>query len=176
MTSDSLNEIQLAVVNKIRAIDSDRIIALAVFNNNSAYSLQSLSLPADKSNLIISIHNYDAYGFTHQDLDSNCPVGVDYAASGSADQIKTLVETVRAYSKVNGIPVWISEFGVYLGGLNKKPEVFTKEDVTSYYSDFTKACGTDIGWCVWEYNVGFGVFDSDNNLKDFVKDGLFPTK
>ena len=174
MTSEDLNRIQLAVVGKIRAIDNDRKMALAVFNNNSAYSLQSLSLPADKSNLIISIHNYDAYGFTHQDLDSNCPVGVDYAASGSADQIKTLVNTVRAYSNDKGIPVWISEFGVYLGGLNKTAE-FKDEDVTSYYSDFTKACGTDIGWCVWEYNVGFGVFDSNNNLKDFVKNGLFPT-
>ena len=174
MTSDDLNRIQLAVVGKIRAIDNDRKMALAVFNNNSAYSLQSLSLPADKSNLIISIHNYDAYGFTHQDLDSNCPVGVDYAASGSADQIKTLVDTVRAYSKANDIPVWISEFGVYLGGLNKTKE-FTEKDVTDYYSDFKIACGTDIGWCVWEYNVGFGVFDSNNNLKDFVKNGLFQT-
>ena len=174
MTSDDLNRIQLAVVGKIRAIDNDRKMALAVFNNNSAYSLQSLSLPADKSNLIISIHNYDAYGFTHQDLDSNCPVGVDYAASGSADQIKTLVDTVRAYSKANDIPVWISEFGVYLGGLNKTKE-FTEKDVTDYYSDFKIACGTDIGWCVWEYNVGFGVFDSNNTLKGFVKDGLFPT-
>ena len=174
MNSEALNRIQLEVVGKIRAIDNDRKMALAVFNNNSAYSLQSLSLPADKSNLIISIHNYDAYGFTHQDLDSNCPVGVDYAASGSADQIKTLVNTVRAYSNDKGIPVWISEFGVYLGGLNKTAE-FKDEDVTSYYSDFTKACGTDIGWCVWEYNVGFGVFDSNNNLKDFVKNGLFQT-
>lgn len=174
MTSEALNRIQLEVVGKIRAIDNDRKMALAVFNNNSAYSLQSLSLPADKSNLIISIHNYDAYGFTHQDLDSNCPVGVDYAASGSADQIKTLVDTVRAYSKANDIPVWISEFGVYLGGLNKTKE-FTEKDVTDYYSAFTKACGTDIGWCVWEYNVGFGVFDSNNTLKGFVKDGLFPT-
>ena len=26
-----------------------------------------------------------------------------------------------------------------------------------------------------EYNVGFGVFDSNNNLKDFVKNGLFQT-
>ena len=174
MNSEALNRIQLEVVGKIRAIDNDRKRALAVFNNNSAYSLQYLSLPADKSNLIISIHNYDAYGFTHQDLDSNCPVGVDYAASGSADQIKTLVNTVRAYSNDKGIPVWISEFGVYLGGLNKTAE-FKDEDVTSYYSDFTKACGTDIGWCVWEYNVGFGVFDSNNNLKDFVKNGLFQT-
>lgn len=99
---------------------------------------------------------------------------MDYAASGSADQIKTLVNTVRAYSNDKGIPVWISEFGVCLGGLNKTAE-FKDEDVTSYYSDFTKACGTDIGWCVWEYNVGFGVFDSNNNLKDFVKNGLFQT-
>lgn len=174
MTSDDLNRIQLAVVGKIRAIDNDRKMALAVFNNNSAYSLQSLSLPADKSNLIISIHNYDAYKFTHQDLDSNCPVGVDYAASGSANSIDTMVNTVREYSKDKGIPIWISEFGVYLGGLGKTQE-FTDEDVTKYYYDFTNACGTDIGWCVWEFNVGFGVFDSNNQLKDFVKKGLFPT-
>ena len=174
MTPDALNRIQLEVVGKIRAIDNDRKMALAVFNNNSAYSLQSLSLPADKSNLIISIHNYDAYGFTHQDLDSNCPVGVDYAASGSEKQINAMVDTVRKYSKDNSIPVWISEFGVYLGGLYKTTE-FTEEDVTSYYSDFTKACGTDIGWCVWESNVGFGVFDHNNTLKEFVKAGLFPT-
>ena len=174
MTSDDLNRIQLAVVNKIRAIDNDRKMALAVFNNNSAYSLQSLSLPADKNNLIISIHNYDNYGFTHQGLDSNCPVGVDYAASDSAEQINRLVNTVREYSKDKGIPIWISEFGVYLGGLGKTQE-FTEEDVTQYYYDFTNACGTDIGWCVWEFDVGFGVFDSNNQLKDFVKKGLFPT-
>lgn len=99
---------------------------------------------------------------------------MDYAASGSEKQINAMADTVKKYSKDNGIPVWISEFGVYLGGLNKTEE-FKDEDVTSYYSAFTKACGTDIGWCVWEYNVGFGVFDSKNNLKGFVKDGLLQT-
>ena len=173
MTSDDLNRIQLAVVNKIRAIDNDRKMALAVYSNNSANSLASLSLPADKSNLIISIHNYDHYGFTHQGLDSTCPVGVDYATSGSANYINAMVNTVREYANANGIPVWISEFGVYLSGLGQTAE-FTEEDVTQYYSDFTNACGTDIGWCVWEYNVGFGVFNPDNTLKDFVKEGLFP--
>lgn len=39
MTSDDLNRIQLAVVGKIRAIDNDRKMALAVFNNNNASSL-----------------------------------------------------------------------------------------------------------------------------------------
>lgn len=84
------------------------------------------------------------------------------------------LQIANEFSKTYNIPVWISEFGVYLGGLTTDG-VFTTEDVTAYYKDFTTTCnGYGIGWCVWEYNVGFGVFNPDNTLKDFVKAGLFP--
>ena len=175
MTAASLNEIQLAAVDKIRAIDSDRIIALAVFDNNSALNLNNLTLPADTSNLIVSVHNYDHYAFTHQGIGgSEDTARHDYTASGSKDLILNRLQIANEFSKTYNIPVWISEFGVYLGGLTTDG-VFTTEDVTAYYKDFTTTCnGYGIGWCVWEYNVGFGVFNPDNTLKDFVKAGLFP--
>ncbi|MGN0492912.1 MAG: glycoside hydrolase family 5 protein [Acutalibacteraceae bacterium] len=173
MTAASLNEIQLAAVEKIRAIDSDRMIALAVFDNNSALNLNDLVLPADTSNLIVSVHNYDHYAFTHQGIDGS-DTRLDYTESGSKDLILDRLQRANEFSKANNIPVWISEFGVYLGGLTTDG-VFTTDDVTAYYNDFTTACNNyGIGWCVWEYNVGFGVFNPDNTLKDFVKAGLFP--
>lgn len=175
MTAASLNKIQLAAVEKIRAIDPDRAIALAVFDNNSALCLADLELPADTSNLIVSVHNYDHYAFTHQGIDGSAG-RLDYTESGSKALILDRLETANRFSQENNIPVWISEFGVYLGGLTADG-VFTTDDVTAYYSDFTTACdGYGIGWCVWEYNVGFGVFNPDNTLKDFVKAGLFPNR
>lgn len=170
ITAATLNTIQLAVVDKIRAIDPDRMIALAVYGNNVAGQLCELTLPADTNNLIVSVHDYSNMDFTHQGLDSYA-VGVDYTASGSKAGFENAINVSKVWSEANNVPVWISEFGVYLGGLGQN-SAFTEDDVTAYYNDFTTACNNSgIGWCVWEFNNGFGIF-SDNQLKNYVSAGL----
>ncbi|MFQ8952721.1 MAG: hypothetical protein ACLR56_06760 [Oscillospiraceae bacterium] len=60
-----------------------------------------------------------------------------------------------------------------LGGLNKTAE-FKDEDVTVIIPTLQKLAERH-RLVRMEYNVGFGVFDSNNNLKDFVKTVFFQT-
>lgn len=173
MSSEKLNELQNTAVAKIRAIDSDRIIALTACPYGGTYAADSIVLPEDTSNLIVSLHNYGAMSFTHQGM--GYPVGADFQISGSPAEIEAGIRDASDFSAAHGnIPVWISEFGVYMGGLNSSPDDgFDESDVTEYLDYFTSLCNeSGVGWCVWEYNVGFGIFDADDNMKNFAAAGL----
>lgn len=58
--------------------------------------------------------------------------------------LKTL-ESLRDWSKRNGLPVWMSEFGAY-------PLKATDASVNHYYEDVKTVAETyGFGWCAWEY-------------------------
>jgi len=68
-TTDVINPIFAVTIGQIRRLDPNRTIFLGPGKWNSAGELPMLRLRDDDQNLIVTVHNYDPFYFTHQGAD-----------------------------------------------------------------------------------------------------------
>lgn len=165
ITNEQLNELQMETVKRIRKLNPTRVIALATNDNNGTWNLFNTQVPVGDDNIIISIHNYDTMGFTHQGASW---VGPEYVNKAHFDDevrnaIKEHMDYCKAYEERTGRKVWISEWGVYQG-------IADPEDIRAYVDYFSNVCRElDISYCYWEFCAGYGIFDlTTGSFKDFI--------
>lgn len=165
ITNEQLNELQMETVKRIRKLNPTRVIALATNDNNGTWNLFNTQVPVGDENIIISIHNYDTMGFTHQGASW---IGTEYDHKTHFDDevrnaIREHMDYCKAYEQRTGRQVWISEWGVYQG-------IADQEDISAYVDYFSKICRElDIAYCYWEFCAGYGVYDlTAGSFKDFV--------
>ena len=65
LTAQAWNALAPKVLAAVRATNPDRVVMIGPVEWNSVHELKHLRLPADR-NLIVSIHSYDPFDFTHQ--------------------------------------------------------------------------------------------------------------
>ena len=68
-TTEVINPIFAETIRQIRRIDPKRTIFVGPGRWNSIGELPKLRLPDDDQNLIVTVHNYDPFYFTHQGAD-----------------------------------------------------------------------------------------------------------
>jgi len=142
-------------LSKIRETNPTRIVIIGTANWGGIGGLSQLQLP-DDPNIILTVHYYDPFNFTHQGADwtgQSLPIGVTW--DSTAVQTAAIVNdmnTIKQYSQKNNVPVYIGEFGAignaddvsrarWMGCLRK---VFEANEFSSAY---------------WEYCSGFGIYD-----------------
>ncbi len=187
-------QIQLRVLNVIRAADSRHTVVVTGADWGSVKAMTELPRYADK-NLLYTFHDYDPFVFTHQgagwtDLvglsgvafppqGRNFPsaaaslkpdwVGRDVRTYYSADPVPGLARTLdvaAGFSRDRGVPIWCGEFGVY----NAKSDPGDRVAWYRTMRGLLEARG--IPWTMWDYKDSFGlfqkssaeVFDQDLNL------------
>ena len=72
-TTEIINPIFAETIRQIRRIDPKRTIFVGPGGWNSIGELPKLRLPDDDQNLIVTVHNYDPFYFTHQGADWTGP-------------------------------------------------------------------------------------------------------
>jgi len=65
-TTEVMNPIYTEAVRTIRATNPDRLIVIGPGRWNSASELPALRLPDDDANILVTVHSYDPFFFTHQ--------------------------------------------------------------------------------------------------------------
>ena len=68
-TTEVVNPIFAETIQQIRQIAPRRTIFVGPGRWNSVAELTKLRLPDDDQNLIVTVHNYDPFYFTHQGAD-----------------------------------------------------------------------------------------------------------
>lgn len=170
LNSDKLNEIMNETIRVIREIDKERVLVAAVSPMNMVYSMDTVDLPADDSNIIAAVHSYEPLEFTHQGAAWSSQIADRNAVPWKDEYKKVISEVIAkaaAWSKNSGRQVWLGEFGVCL-------DVAAENDVSEYLSFITDECEKyDIGWCYWEFWMSFGAYDRKNECwKNYVLDPL----
>jgi endoglucanase len=106
-------------------------------------------------NLIVTVHNYEPFTFTHQGAEwvqPMLPVGVRCCnASQRAAAIAPLT-TAKAWSEVTRYPIFLGEFGAY-----GKGDMPSRVNYTRLMRGHAEARG--ISWSYWELAAGFGAYD-----------------
>jgi endoglucanase len=148
------NDLLSRAVRVIRASNPERAIVIGPTQWNSASRLAQLRLPPDP-NLILTVHHYEPFNFTHQGaewISPLLPTSMDCCDDAQQQRITALLDTAAQEARRMGYPVFVGEFGAY----SKAPQ-----DARLRYLRFMRdAMATrELPWFYWELAAGFGVYD-----------------
>jgi endoglucanase len=153
MTGDAWNLLAAKALAAIRAIDPTRAVIVGPVNYNSIAELAKLNLPPDK-NLIVAIHNYDPFAFTHQGatwLPFKLPTGVTCCSIQQRKAVTDAFDIASAWSAKSGYPLHLGEFGSLRGIDSDSREAYTRMVRGAAES-------RAIGWTYWEFGATFGAY------------------
>ena len=175
--------IQQNIVNIIRQTDSNRTLIVGPSSWNSYNNLGAMMNYTD-DNLIYTFHFYDPFIFTHQGASWTDPpmepltgvpfpygspampavpsslVGTwvqsnmaSYATEGTVANMRSLIDIALAFSTSRNVPIYCGEFGVLNHNSDPAQRVEWYRETTQYLDSL------NIGWTMWDYHGGFGVFE-----------------
>ena len=136
----------------VRSSNPTRTVLIGPTYWNSVRDLDKLKLPADR-NVIVAIHNYDPFPFTHQGVSyMPFPVGPRCCDATQRKMITDALDNAVKWSEAKGYPLHLGEFGS-----NRAADMVSRENYTRIVRDEAEKRG--IGWTYWEFASSFGVFD-----------------
>jgi endoglucanase len=154
MNGEPWNVLAARALGVVRKADPSRIVVIGPTHWNSAGDLAQLKLPND-ANLIVTIHDYNPFAFTHQGAEWVSPVPPTGVTCCSAAQVADMtgpLDVAKAWGATKRYPVYVGEFGAY----NKADEA-SRITFTRTMRDAMESRG--MTWAYWEFAAGFGVYD-----------------
>jgi endoglucanase len=102
----------------VRMTNPTRAVIVGPVQWNSIRALDKLELPEGDRNLIVTVHSYEPYEFTHQGApwDKNAGKWKGRKWSGTDAEkaaIRTSFEKAAAWAKTHNRPILLGEFGAY---------------------------------------------------------------
>ena len=181
------NRIQGEVIEAIRQVDQRHAIVVGPAAWNSYYNLRQMPFYAD-DNLIYTFHFYDPFVFTHQGASWITPsmvplAGVpfpydparmpaippslmgswvsseldNYPNEGTVERVQALLDIAVDFKAERGVPLFCGELGVYMPNSDNRDRVFWYDVVRRHLEE------QGIGWTIWNYRGGYGLFEHGSN-------------
>lgn len=192
LEGELLNEIHAAALATIRESNPKRIIVVNPGGWSVAGSLGALRLPDDEDRVIVSVHCYEPFHFTHQGASwvgleplkgvafpgpPDRPLALppvlkdryglrEWIESYNSEPMATNPSSIREVERLLGdAAAWSNHFGrpVHLGEFG----AFRVGDMASrkrYARAVRRAAeGNGTPWCWWEWKAGFGAWDPETD-------------
>lgn len=150
MSGERWNRLAARVLAAVRETNPQRVVLIGGDEWGHPRGLVRLRLP-DDPHLVVAIHTYDPFDFTHQGVEWRRPVlpkGKPCCDAAQRQQVREALDQAIAWSRARGVPLHLGEFGAYQAG-----------DITSRaaYARLvrTEAEARGIGWAWWELASDF---------------------
>lgn len=191
-TTAVMNSIYPKVISAIRKTNPARTLFVEPGNWGGIQELKNLALPSD-DNLIVSVHCYDPFIFTHQGTSWGGPdvkvTGFQFPGPPEKPLVPDpalkpaphVLETVEKYntlptaenpvsplafkSKLAYARQWSDYYGrpVHLGEFGCYVKV-DPESRVRFYQEFRRALNEQkLGWAIWDWSANFRYWDKENN-------------
>jgi endoglucanase len=157
LVDDTWNAAIPPLLKAVRATNPTRPVVVGPPFWNGIWALPKLKLP-DDPNLILTVHYYDPFKFTHQGApwggeDVRNLSGVAWAGSeAELKAIRSSFDQAAALAKKNNRPVYLGEFGAY-----EKADMASRAKWTAAVTRVAEERG--FSWAYWEFAAGFGAYD-----------------
>jgi aryl-phospho-beta-D-glucosidase BglC (GH1 family)/S-formylglutathione hydrolase FrmB len=156
LTESKWNEAIPQVLKAVRATNPTRPVIIGPGQWNAIRALPKLELP-DDPNLILTVHYYDPFEFTHQGASwaqgSEKWLGRKWTGSeAEVAAIRRAFDVAAAWAKQRNRPVFLGEFGAY-----ERADMESRERWTRTVAREAQARGWS--WAYWEFGAGFGAYD-----------------
>lgn len=170
LSSERWNALLRKGLETVRAASPRRYVIIGPVNYNKVEALPALSVPWHDRRIIVTIHVYDPYEFTHQGAawvsGSQAWLNTRCCTEEQGQQITQRLDAARDWSRRTRRPIWVGEFGSY-----GKADYESRVVYTRFAREAIEARG--FTWAYWELASAFGIFDPMNDRwRTELKDAL----
>lgn len=149
------NRLAARLLAQVRRHNPTRTVMIGPGQWNHPRALSELRLPPDP-HLIVSIHTYDPFDFTHQGVPWRAdplPAGKRCCDEEQRSRITGALDLAQRWSRRQGVPLHLGEFGAYQAG-----DMDSRADYARTVRRAAQARG--MGWAWWELASDFsGLYD-----------------
>lgn len=153
LDGEAWNALAARTLAAVRTSNPTRAVLIGPGYWNNVRDLPKLRLPPDR-NLIVAIHNYDPFDFTHQGitwLPKPFPTGTTCCNAEQRKAVADALDAARRWNREAGYPLHLGEFGAY-----NAADMESRASYTRLVRDEAERRG--IGWTYWEFASSFGVY------------------
>ena len=163
------NELFARALGVVRRTNPGRVVVVGPTHWNAASHLDRLVLPADPD-LIVTVHHYEPFDFTHQGaewIQPQRPLGLDCCDDAQRQAIEAPLTLAANDARRRGYPVFVGEFGAY-----GQAPLAARLRYLRLVRDAMERRG--LPWFYWELAAGFGVYDPmAGRFREPLRDALF---
>ena len=155
---------------EIRKTNPTRKVLVGTASYGGLAGVKDLVLPNDP-NLILSVHYYDPFNFTHQGADwagnKDKYLGTKWEnLTWEREQIIADFAYAIKWAKDKNMPLHVGEFGAY-----EKADMESRAQWTNFLARWFESQG--LSWAYWEFSAGFGIYNpTTNTYKTALVDAL----
>jgi len=148
----------------IRQDNPTRIVVIGTPEWGGLGGLSYMQLPDDE-NIILTVHYYNPFQFTHQGAswvgngtEANAWLGTKWNDSETERAVvQQEFAPLVAFEKAQNIPIHIGEFGAY-----EKADLTSRKKWTTYISRYMETLNWS--WAYWEFSAGFGIYNPNTKV------------
>jgi endoglucanase len=145
------------LLRAVRKTNPTRPVIVGPGQWNAISALDKLELPKDDRNLILSVHYYAPFEFTHQGAPwvngADKWKGRKWTGSDAEQEaVRREFEQAAAWAKTHHRPLFLGEFGAFEGA-----DLESRARWTRFVAREAEKLG--FSWAYWEFCAGFGAYD-----------------
>lgn len=141
---------------EIRKTNPTRMVLMGVAEYGGLGGISKLEIP-DDDNIILSVHYYNPFHFTHQGAEwvsgSEKWLGTGWMdTEAEREAVEHEFDYAFQFSESHNIPIHVGEFGAY-----SKADMQSRERWTTFLARWFEA--NKLSWAYWEFSAGFGIYN-----------------
>jgi len=157
LTPQLWNALLPKAIAVIRSSNPTRTIIVGTAEWGGLSSLNDLKIPEGEQNIIVTVHYYNPFHFTHQGAEwvsgSDAWLGTKWNGSpAEAAAINQDFDQVAQWARQYNRPIYVGEFGAY-----SKADLVSRTLWTNAVARAAEA--RHFSWAYWEFCSGFGAYD-----------------
>jgi endoglucanase len=172
LTPEKWNPLLREALAIIRGSNPHRTVIIGPTSYNNIKDLPKLDLPADDRDIIVTIHYYSPFPFTHQGASWTAQkdkLGVQWEGTEKDQQaIAKDFDQAQAWARQHNRPIFLGEFGAL-----EKGDLESRVRWTSFIA--RQAEKRSWSWAYWQFDGNFIVYDTqkDEWVRP-IRDALLP--
>ena len=175
LNDDAWNVLLIDALAVVRRTNPERSVVIGPSSWNSFQNLDKLKVPRTDTDIIVTIHYYEPFNFTHQGAswtELKDLRGVSWGSPTERAQPAKDFAKVADWARANERPILLGEFGAYDGS---GTPVATRAAYIGTVARAAEANG--FSWAHWQFDRDFELYDIDRGRwVDTIKDVLVPKR
>ncbi len=166
------NDLLAQTLKAVRVTNPTRTVVVGPVWWNSLGALPKLVLPDEDRHLLVTVHFYDPFHFTHQGAEwvegSDKWLGTTWGTDAEKQAVTQSFNKAAAWGTAHNRPIYLGEFGAY-----SKSPIEGRARWTAFVARTAESHG--FPWTYWEFCSGFGVYDPQaRQWRQPLLDALMP--